>query len=182
MHYILHVPVTTSPCYNIRPQEQDGRISAISGTVVAEVESRCGCGFTSNNILEASFQCFPGSNDAVTYRAKLVETSSFSTSDLIDFISQWISEDGIARVQLVLIRVDKSCQVAIPSFSDTECTSQPPTLPTEGDNPGAGDTAVIGGVVGAIIAVLIIAIAVVVIAVLVLNSRRAKLKLQRDPK
>ena len=110
----------------------------------------------------------------MTYRAKLVETSSFSTSDLIDFISQWISEDGIARVQLVLIRVDKSCQVAIPSFSDTECTSQP----------GGGDTAVIGGVVGAIIALLIIAIAVVVIviAVLVLNSRRAKLKLQRDPK
>ena len=179
MHYILHVPVTTSPCYNIRPQEQDGRISAISGTVVAEVESRCGCGFTSNNILEASFQCFPGSNDAVTYRAKLVETSSFSTSDLIDFISQWVSEDGIARVRLVLIRVDKSCQVAIPSFSDTECTSQPPTLPT-----GGGDTAVIGGVVGAIIALLIIAIAVVVIVitVLVLNSRRAKLKLQRDPK
>ena len=44
------------------------------------------------------------------------------------------------------------------------------------------NSAVVGGVVGAIIAVLIIAIAVVVIAVLVLNSRRAKLKLQRDPK
>ena len=48
--------------------------------------------------------------------------------------------------------------------------------------PQRGNFAVIGGVVGAIIAVLIIAIAVVVIAVLVLNSRRAKLKLQRDPK
>ena len=103
MFQSLHHPVTISVL-----QEQDGRIAAISGTVVAEVESRCRCGFTSNNILEASFQCFPGSNDAVTYRAKLVETSSFSTSDLIDFISQWISEDGIARVQLVLIRVDKS--------------------------------------------------------------------------
>ena len=110
----------------------------------------------------------------MTYRAKLVETSSFSNSDLIDFISQWVSEDGVIRVQFVLIRVDRSCQVAISSFADTECTSQ--------STEGGGDIAVIGGVVGCIVVVLIIAIAVVVIAALVLNSRRAKLKLQREPK
>ena len=134
--------------------------------LVLELESFCQCGFTSMNIKEPSFQCFSGSSEAATYRAEI-------NGRFIDTIAQWISEDGIIRVQMVLIRVDSSCQVAITSLGDPECIVSP-----------GGNPAVVGGVVGAIIAVLIIAIAVVVIviAALVLNSRRAKLTLQRDPK
>ncbi len=62
---------------------------------------------------------------------------------------------------MVIIRMDKSCQVEISSLADTECTNQ---------LAGSSDiAAVVGGVVGVVIVV------VIVIAVLVFKSRREKL-------
>ncbi len=77
-------------------------------------------------------------------------------------------DDGLLRVQRVIIRVDKSCQVEISSLADTEC------------NAGSSDIAtVVGGVVGVVI---VVGIVVIVIAVLVFKSRREKLTVQRTTK
>ena len=85
----------------------------------------------------------------------------------------------MARVQLVLISVDKSCQVGISSFSDAECTSV-----ESGPAGGGVDVAVIGGVVGGVVIVLIIAITIVivVIAILMFKSRRERLSMGKMAK
>ncbi len=71
---------------------------------------------------------------------------------------------------MVIIRVDKSCQVEISSLADTECTNQ---------LAGSSDiVAVVGGVVGVFI-VIGITIVVIVIAVLVFKSRREKLTVNK---
>ncbi len=125
---------------------------------MSEIQGLCQCSFALSDIQEPSFQCFPESNQAVTFRA--ITTSSF-----IGDISRWIADDGLLRVQRVFIRVDKTCQVEISNFEDTECN----TIPVGSES----SAAVIGGVVGVVI-VLIIAVTVIVIAVLVFKGRREK--------
>ena len=132
--------------------------------VATEVESRCNCGFTVAHIEEASFQCFTGSDSAVTYRASLRRTPTYSRSQLIDMIAQWIAEDGVDRVQQVLISVDKSCQVAIDGFDDPECNN----VASE------GGMAVIGGVVGGVVIVLIIAVTIIILVIAVFLFKRRK--------
>ena len=138
------------------------------------MESRCACGFTVAHIEDASFQCFTGSDSAVTYRARVQPTPTRTPSQLIQVIAQWVAEDGVARVQQVLISVDKSCQVGISSFSDPECTSV--------GRGGGVEVAVIGGVVGGVVIALIFAITVIVVAILILKSRREKLSVGKMAK
>ncbi len=69
---------------------------------------------------------------------------------------------------MVIIRVDKSCQVEISSLADTECTNQ---------LAGSSDiAAVVGGVVGVVI---VVGVVVIVIAILVFKSRREKLTVNK---
>ena len=153
----------------IIPQNQGTRISAVTQEVVSEVDSRCDCGFTMSHIEDTSFQCFTGSDSAVTYRAMLQGTPTYSHSQLIDLIAKWIVEDGLVRIQQVLISVDKSCQVGINSFSDPECNSE-----TTGRDGGVDVAVVGGGVSGTVIALTTaVTITVVVIAVL-FKSRKNK--------
>ncbi len=150
------------------PQNQADRVDAVISTFVAEVESHCGCGFSSMVITSPRFRCFPESDRAVTFRATLTD------SRLLTPIQDWIQTNGFITIQNVLIEVDKTCQVQISSLADTECN----TIPVGSES----STAVIGGVVGGVVIVLIIAVTVIVIAVLVFKSRREKLTVHRTTK
>ncbi len=143
-------------------------------TFAAEVESHCGCGFSSMVMTAPVFHCFPESNTAVTFRATLTD------SWLLTPIQDWIQTNGFIPIQSVLIEVDKSCPVQILSLADTECTNQPAAA-------GSSDiAAVVGGVVGGVVIVLIIVvgitIVVIVISVLVFKSRREKLIVNKTRK
>ena len=76
---------------------------------------------------------------------------------------------------MIIISVDKTCQVEISSLADTECN----TIPVGSES----SAAVIGGVVGVVIVLIIaVTITVIVIAVLVFKSRREKLIVHRTTK
>ena len=138
-------------------------------TFAAEVESHCGCGFSSMIMTAPLFRCFPGSDRAVTFRVTL------TNSRLLTPIQDWIQTNGFIPIQNVLIEVDKSCPVEISSLADTECTNQPTAA-------GSSDiAAVVGGVVGVVI-VVGITIVVIVIAVLVFKSKREKLTVNKTTK
>ncbi len=141
-----------------------------------EVESHCGCGFSSTVITAPLFRCFPGSDRAVTFRVTLTD------SRLLTPIQDWIQTNGFIPIQNVLIEVDKSCQVQISSLAETECSNH--NQPTAA---GSSDlAAVVGGVVGGVVIVLIIVvgitIVVIVIAVLAFKSRREKLTANKTSK
>ena len=139
-----------------------------------EVESHCGCGFSSMVMTAPLFRCFPGSDRAVTFRATLTD------SRLLTPIQDWIQTNGFIPIQNVLIEVDKSCLIQISSrLTDIECTNQPATA---GSNEIA---ALIGGVVGVVIVFIIvvgITIVVIVFAVLVFKNRREKLTVNKTSK
>ncbi len=136
-----------------------------------EVESHCGCGFSSMVITAPLFRCFPGSSTAVTFRATLTD------SRLLTPIQDWIQTNGFIPIQNVLIEVDKSCQVEIASLADTECSNQPTAA-------GSSDiAAVVGGVVGGVLIIVVgVTIVVIVIAILVFKSRREKLTVNKTTK
>ncbi len=136
-----------------------------------EVESHCGCGFSSMVMTAPLFRCFPGSSTAVTFRATLTD------SRLLTPIQDWIQTNGFIPIQNVLIEVDKSCQVEISSLADTECSNQPIAA-------GSSDiAAVVGGVVGGVLIIVVgVTIVVIVIAVLVFKSRREKLTVNKTTK
>ena len=138
---------------------------------MSEIQDHCQCAFTSSDIQEPSFQCFPESKQAVTFRA-------ITTSTFIDSISRWITDDGLLRVQMVIISLDETCQVEISSLADTECNN----VPTIGDLSGAAIGGVVGGVVIVLVLIIAVTITVIVIAVLVFKSRREKLTVQRTTK
>ena len=128
-----------------------------------EVESHCGCGFSSMVMTVPLFRCFPGSDTAATFRATLID------SRLLTPIQDWIQTNGFIPIQNVLIEVDKTCQVEISSLADTECN----TILVGSES----SAAVIGGVVGVVIVLIVaVTITVIVIAVLMFKSRRDRLQ------
>ncbi len=137
----------------------------------AEVESHCGCGFSSMVMTAPLFRCFPGSDRAVTFQATLTD------SRLLTPIQDWIQTNGFIPIQNILIEVDKSCPVEISSLADTECTNQPTAA-------GSSDIAAVVGRVagGAVGLVLLVGVVVIVIAVLLFKGRRQRMIVHRTTK
>ena len=175
----------------------------VVSSIVSNVEQRCRCGLTSSQIQQGGFQCFPDSEDAVTYRAELHENGRATVSELVRFIEDWITEDGGVGIltQSLFVTIDGSCDVMIMSRVETECQPQPVHVstttrvsttirvstttrtevsPNEPVASGGPDTGAIVG--GAIVVVLILAITITAIVALVLRSRRDALKLQEPPR
>ncbi|XP_064386509.1 CUB and sushi domain-containing protein 1-like isoform X1 [Halichondria panicea] len=152
--------------------DQDGRLEIVTNAFAAEVESHCGCGFSSTVITAPRFRCFPGSDRAVTFRATLTD------SRLLTPIQDWIQTNGFIPIQNILVEVEKSCQVQVSSLADTECTTNQPVAAAIIDL-----ATVVGGVVGGAVGlILLVGVVVIVIAVLLLKSRRQKMIVHRTTK
>ena len=122
------------------------------------VEQRCQCGFTQDQITSSVFQCFPDSPQAVTYRAVLHGTVNASSSNIISHIEQWISEGAAISVQNVLINVDTTCVLEIASNLDIECavSDAVTVVAKESSN-------VAGGIIGGVVTIVFIVIALMAI-------------------
>ena len=125
--------------------------------------------FNRDRITNELFRCFPGSPQAVIYRAILHGTINISSSDIIILVSQWITAGASIVIRQVQFRVDSNCAVTIPSITFIlECPEEEATTissPMEPSNiiiPGA----VVGGIV------TIIAFFVVLITLLALILRK----------
>ena len=139
--------------------------------IVVNVEERCQCGFTQDQIASSAFKCFPASPQAVTYRAVLHGTASTTSSQLISQIEQWISGGVTISVQNVLLNVDTNCVIVIVSNHDDECGMMD-------DNTVMTESSAIGGIVGGMVAVVLILIVIIVIAVVAALFLRMRKKRQ----
>ena len=157
------------------------------------------CDISSDIIDIPSFDCDPDSTTTVIYLARLSGTSERDSDYLITVIQDWVNDGASIRVAGIRMTVDTKCAVSISSLDELECeipskdpspdpTPHPSPEPTPDPTPhpspeptpdqpitdpsSASDntTAIVGGLVVAVI--LIIAITVTVIAAMVLKSRR----------
>ena len=140
----------------------------ISVAIISNINQRCQCGLSRENITNGVFRCFPASPQAVTFRAILHRGAKASSSELASYIEHWIGSDVSIPVKSVLTNIDSSCMVIISSFDDRECkvTSEPPT--NDNNNMSA---AIIGGTVSCLLLFVILA-GVMVVGLLWLRKRR----------
>ena len=144
--------------------------------MVQNTERLCQCGFNADYITDSAFQCFPNSDQQVTFRAKLHGTAHVTSVQLIEDIQQWVNTKIPVAVQGVRVNID-TCPVAITSFQDPQC---PETTQPISDSITADTTAaIIGGVVAGMI-VLILPMIFIVIAVLVTKNRKFKYSADQD--
>ena len=148
------------------------------------VQQRCQCGFTHDQITSSVFRCFSDSPHAVTYRAVLHGTVNASSSDIISHMEQWIFEGAAISVQNVLIDVDTSCVLEIASNLDNECDTVitdastqlltvVPMITKKSSNAVSG---IVGGVVS--IVFIIIALMAIVGAIALLLKWRKKRRIE----
>ena len=172
--------------------------------MVQNTERLCQCGFNAEYITEYAFQCFPESDQQVTFRARLHETAHATSVQLIQDVEVWVNTGTSIAVQGVRINIDM-CPVVISSFEDPQCLeemSQPttpsemttsdttqttPTMPptsmeTTSDSTTTetalldttDNTAAIVGGVVAVIIILAVTIIIIVIAILVTKNHKYK--------
>ena len=152
--------------------------------MVQNTERLCQCGFNAEYITDYAFQCFPNSDQQVTFRARLHETAHATSVQLIEDIEQWVNTGMSIAVQGVRINID-ICPVAISSFEDPQCLDEmsQPTTPSEmttSDSTTTDNTAAIVGGVVAVIIILAVTIIVIVIAILVTKNRKYKYPTDQD--
>ena len=147
--------------------------SAMVQAIVSNVVQRCGCAFAENQITERGFQCFPSSPQAVTYRARLHETSDATVPDLLQYIEEWIQDGATISVQFQRYSLDTTCDVRVDSFTESECG-------IDSASDSASVTGVIVGAVVGMVLVLVIVTAIVVVVMMVLVRRKSKRQVSRN--
>ena len=100
--------------------DNSAKLSDIIAAVVQNTDELCQCGFNAENITEYAFQCFPNSDQQVTFRARLHGTAHVTSVQLVEDIQQWVNTKIPVVVQGVRVNID-TCPVAINSFQDPQC-------------------------------------------------------------
>ena len=147
------------------------------------LSSQCQCDLTAAHITNDELSCRGRLVNQIVYRARILGTSDYSASALVDLMQSWV-DGGQASVSVGVSRlqVDPTCPVSLDNLLAPDCPQSPTamasptgaTTPTtgsitqprtsNGDSISAGQ---IGGiVVGVLIAVLLLA-AIVLLAWLI---------------
>ena len=90
-------------------------------TLVQSVEHTCESGFTRDHITEGAFQCFPESQQHVTFRARLNETTKVDTLQLIEYIDQWATTAQIIAIRQFRLGINNTCDTVVNYFYSPEC-------------------------------------------------------------
>ena len=182
--------------------DNSAKLSDVRNAVVQNTERLCQCGFNAEYITDYAFQCFPNSDQQVTFRAKVHGTAHATSSQLTEDIQQWVNTEMPVAVQGVRVNID-TCPVAITSFRDPQCpettqptsdttqttlTMLPASMETTSDSittetallDTTDSTAAIFGGMVAVMIVLILAMTFIVIAVLVTKNRKYKHSTDQD--
>ena len=78
------------------------------------------------------FRCFPASPQVVAYRAVIHGTASLDSSKLVSLIEEWTGQTAAIIVQRIILNLDSSCAIAIPSILfDEECPTRDTTQDSE---------------------------------------------------
>ena len=160
------------------------KLTDITNAVVQNINQLCQCGLSVEYITESAFQCFPNSEQQVTFRARLHGTALVTSPQLIAYLGTFVFQtDSTIAVQGLRLDVDNSCSIAINTFADPGCpatTTTSESTTTEAPQPD-NTAAIIGAVVAVIVVVIVVvAVTVIIIAIAIIKSRRASFSLYQD--
>lgn len=126
------------------------------------LQARCSCAV---QVLGGQFTCVDGST--VAYQADLHYRlpSDSAQPNAVGVLSAWVLENPAIPTEGILLRVNPSCRVQVTSFEDTAC------FPTTTDT-SLSREAIIGIVIGVILAIAAVLGLVGIIIVLMLCYRK----------
>ena len=127
----------------------------------------CSCTFAQDNIQNNEFSCRSIEN-TVVFRAEIVYASlTFTATQLVDFISQWVQSAPslIVGPSMSRLDVDTDCPTQLDSFLSEDCAAM-----NQGKTQSKGP--IVGGALAGICAVLILS--VLIIVVVFLKKRKQK--------
>ena len=91
---------------------------------MSAVNQQCpSCELGQTNITNAEFQCFPGSPNQVTFRAKVHDRAQATAREVITHIEQWITSSDVVTLPVhhARLNINNTCVVLLASFDDLEC-------------------------------------------------------------
>ena len=155
-------------CLSLQEIQPNEKREAVINSVTLAVDELCQCGFSRETFLNidvtTGFQCFDESPNAVTFRGEIGPSLTASSSQLISYLDQWVATDPTIVVLSSRLTIDSSCSVEIDNFNDPECSDVTPTVPA-----AKATDAIIGGVVGGVVAISIAVLALVAVVCLLRN-------------
>ena len=63
----------------------------MTSAIVENINKRCSCSFTINNVLYSTFQCFETNSDSVTFRGGLQGLVGVNSSVLAGYVVAWVA-------------------------------------------------------------------------------------------
>ena len=98
------------------------KILQVTSAITDNVNDLCeDCSLTANHITQGAFQCFVQNSHEVTFRARLHDTPTTTTTELINHIISWIETGASIAINGILLSVDQECDAVLGTFSEPEC-------------------------------------------------------------
>ena len=113
--------------------------------IASGVNQQCPrCELEHTNITNGEFQCFPGSPNQVTFRAKVHDRAQATAREVIAHIEEWITSSDVVTLPVhhARLRINSSCIALLASFDDPECPGYliPPSQPVHTTTSSTTDT------------------------------------------
>jgi len=139
------------------------KLTDISTTLRLVVHESCQCRYGQSEINREMFHCFEGSQNSVTYRARLLATADVDIQSLTSYLEEWVAGGNSVVVEGVILSVDEDCSAEIADLLQQEeaCREEA----TRRDNTGVVTAVSVGGTV-LITSTIFIAGAIVIVVIL----------------
>jgi hypothetical protein len=92
--------------------------------IASGVNQQCSyCELGHTNITNGEFQCFPGSPNQVTFRAKVHDRAQATAREVIMYIEQWMTSSDVVTLPVhhARLKINSTCVILLASFDDPEC-------------------------------------------------------------
>ena len=159
----------------MKDQDEEIKLADITSAVVDNINSRCGCGFTADRVLNGAFQCFSSNADSVTFRAHLLGLADVTSTTLATYIAEWVATNPTVLLRNVHLLLDSNCQdeVIIDDIQGPECEQ------TKSKSSSLGTGAVAGITAGAILTAVFLVCGAFTLALFLRRRHRDKVTLNR---
>ena len=96
----------------------------ITSAILQLVQDSCQCVYGQSEVDGELFRCFDGSEDSVTYRARLLATTEVDTQSLVSSLEEFVRAESSVVVESAALMVDSDCSVEVSSLRQEECGVQ----------------------------------------------------------
>ena len=142
--------------------------SFIRSAVVDTIQDYCECGFLDSFITNESLFCYIQNPTQAVYRAQVFNFGSFSSTEIVSWIENWVLNGASVRIGPILVTFDPTCPVTLNSINNGICelpTDMSTSTPTIVATQSTSSVEMIAGSAVAVVFIMLTSIIVLIIIV-----------------